>query len=168
MAAAHRTADTHDEVHTSGLASKAEIFGCANNSEFFSLVADQHRVSAGIFAEQAAESHAADTGEKPVASGTSAGHAADSRATDTGTEPVGDWASTCAYVAMVNKAAKDLAGKKTAVASKIVPPCGADHEKSDSDSEFESCRGSDPEESDSAADGDRLHLPRRPRYHGHR
>ena len=53
MAAARRAADTHDEVHASGLASKAEMFGCANNSELFNLIADQHRVSAGIFAGQA-------------------------------------------------------------------------------------------------------------------
>ena len=101
------------------------MFGCANNSELFNLIANQYHVSSGISAEQAADSHAADTG----------------------TEPVGDWASTWAYIATVNKAAKDLAGEKAAVASEIVPPCGADqHEKSNSDSGFESCHGSDHEE----------------------
>ena len=63
-------------------------------------------------------------------------------------------------VIMINKAAKDLAGKKTAVASEIVPPSGADHEKSDCDSEFEPSRSSDHEksDSDSAAETDSTYI----------
>ena len=52
-------------------------------------------------------------------------------------------------------ATKDLAGKTAAMASEIEPPCGADHEKPNSDSEFESCHyGSDYDKSDSDSAAD--------------
>ena len=73
--AAHRTAATHDEVEASGSDSRAGMFGYRSNSDFFSFIADQHKVRAKILAEHAAKSAVAVT------------------------KPDGTWESACAYTA---------------------------------------------------------------------